>query len=62
MAVPALTRATITTCATLLAAAAPAAAKNKTHRGVDGCIAWSWTEGGFATTTMHYSNRCDTMR
>lgn len=41
----------------LLVSAAPAAADTM-HRGVDGCFSWSWKDGGFATTTVYYTNRC----
>ncbi|MDH6710770.1 hypothetical protein P3T27_007521 [Kitasatospora sp. MAA19] len=31
------------------------------HRGVDGCIAWSY-DPGWATTTVYVHNRCDEAR
>ncbi|MEU6987340.1 hypothetical protein ABZ946_28585 [Streptomyces sp. NPDC046324] len=55
-------RAALLAVAVQIGAVAPAAAEDRVHRGVDGCIAWSWSEGGFATTAVYYSNRCQTAR
>jgi hypothetical protein len=29
-----------------------------THRGVAGCIAWSWDDSGWFSTTVYWHNRC----
>ncbi|MFF1793653.1 hypothetical protein ACFVXQ_05365 [Kitasatospora sp. NPDC058263] len=63
---PTLHRLTATlaaTATTMMVMATPAAAQTRTmHRGVDGCISWSWDDGGWTTTTVYLHNQCDTPR
>ncbi|MFE7194464.1 hypothetical protein [Kitasatospora sp. NPDC057541] len=55
-----LAAATTAAATVLTMLATTAAAQTRTmHRGVDGCIAWSYDDDGWLTTTVYLHNRCD---